>query len=375
MNKIAADYGLGALAGYGLDDRVQDIEPCDGGHINDTYVVRLNEPKNGTRFILQRVNTYVFKNPVSLMNNIQAVTGFLREKIKKAGGNPDRETLTLLPAIDGKCYYTDADGEFWRMYLFVEGTECYNAARNTRDFYECGRIFGMFQYMLSDFPASALADSIPDFHNTAKRYEAFHAAVDENTENRVTGCAADIAFALEREAGAAVHVNMLESGLLPLRVTHNDTKLNNVLMDAGTGEAVCVVDLDTVMPGLAVNDFGDAIRYGANTTAEDEQDLTKVKLDLNYFKNFAQGFLKGSGGTLTAVEIDNLAAAARLMTLECGVRFLTDHLRGDRYFKIHRENHNLDRARNQFALVRDMEYKMDAMKEIINNVKEGQTYE
>ncbi|MDR1705794.1 MAG: aminoglycoside phosphotransferase family protein [Clostridiales bacterium] len=353
---------LYAMDGFSFEGSLIGIKEFGNGHINDTYLLEMTTGK----FVLQRINTYVFKDPLLLMRNIQSITEYLRERITRDGGDPDRETLNIIPAKDGKSWYAGHDGSFWRSYQFISDTTVFEAIERNEDFYECGLGFGRFQQLLSEYPAGNLFESIPNFHNTVRRFQAFKDAVSHDVCGRAAECAAEIAFAAEREEDVGLHVNLQRSGGLPLRVTHNDTKLNNVLIDIKTRKAVCVIDLDTVMPGLSVNDFGDAIRFGANTAAEDERDLSKVKLSLPLFESFTKGFLAGSGGTLTPAERDNLAAAARLMTFECGLRFLTDHLEGDVYFKIHRENHNLDRARNQFALVRDMERKMDDMKRIVS---------
>jgi hypothetical protein len=334
------------------------------GHINDTYRLTF-ETEDGTKhFILQRMNRKVFLKPVELMENIRGVTAWLRRKIEEAGGDPERETLNVVETSDGQPYYVDSEGEYWRCYHFIEHASCYDQVKDDNDFYQSAVAFGHFQSLLSDYPAETLHETIPDFHNTVDRFAKFQAALAADACGRAKDVQEEICFVLERESLAHVLCDMQSSGELPLRVTHNDTKLNNIMIDDATGKGICVIDLDTVMPGLAVHDFGDSIRFGASTGAEDEQDLSKISCDLHLYEVYTKGFIEGCGGALTGREIDMLPMGAILMTFECGMRFLTDHLEGDHYFRIHRENHNLDRARTQFKLVKDMEEKLDAMKAI-----------
>ena len=257
------------------------------------------------------------------------------------------------------------------MYEYVTGSVCLDRAESPCDFRETGRAFGLFQQQLSDFDASQLVEVIPDFHHTPKRFQALHAAIERDSLGRAKDVRDEIAFFLEREASAGKLIQLLESGELPLRVTHNDTKLNNVMMDERTRKPLCIVDLDTVMPGLAAYDFGDAIRYGASEAAEDERDLSKVRLSLTLYRAFAEGFVSVCRDSLTPKELETLPEGARLMTLECGARFLTDYLQGDTYFHITRPEHNLDRARTQMALVRDMERQWTQMKDVIHELREG----
>ncbi len=326
------------------------------GHINDTYCV-LVQPREGDciRYILQRISTAAFPHPEELMANMLGVTTFLREKITEKGGDPDRETLTVIPTADGKPYFTDPQGGVWRLTHFIEGTDCLQSAATPELFAASARAFGNFQRMLGAYPAHTLFEVIPKFHNTVDRFAKFKAALEADVLGRAAGVQPEIDFVLAREADCAVALDALERGELPLRVTHNDTKLNNVLMDRATGQGICVIDLDTVMPGLSINDFGDSIRFGANHCAEDETDLSKVNFDLFLYETYTRGFLEGAAGTLTQAEIRYLPWGARLMTLECGIRFLTDYLEGDRYFRTSRPGHNLDRCRTQFKLVADME--------------------
>ncbi len=339
------------------------------GHINDTFAARFRLPDGRIRrYLVQRINTRVFREPERLMENIQAVTTFLRQRILAAGGDPRRETLTLIPDGGGRPYYRDPDGGVWRAYVFIEGARTYQLARSPDQMLQAGRAFGTFQRQLADFPAGRLHETIPHFHDTPARIRALEDAVRRDPAGRAAGVAAEIAFVRERAAEAGRLQEGLAEGRLPLRVTHNDTKLNNVMIDDATGAAVCVIDLDTVMPGLSLYDFGDAIRSGTSTAEEDERDLEKVAMDPALFEGFARGFLETAGPALTDAETNLLAFSAKLITLEIGVRFLADHLEGDVYFRIHRTGHNLDRARNQFRLVADMEAQMPRMEAIIHRL-------
>lgn len=337
------------------------------GHINDTYAAIFQlEAGNTIRYILQRINNQIFRKPEQLMENISGVTSYLRDVIIENGGDPERETLNIVPTKSNHSFYKDSEGRYWRAYLFIEDALSYDQVESAEDFYQSGLAFGNFQRLLADYPAHTLHETIKDFHNTKKRLQRFKEVVKADVRNRVKDVAKEIAFIMDREADACVLTDMLEKGELPLRVTHNDTKLNNVMIDNATRKGICVVDLDTVMPGLAINDFGDSIRFGANTAKEDETDLTKVSCNLPLFETYVDAFLTGCGGSLTLNELDMLAMGAKVMTYECGMRFLTDYLEGDVYFKIQHDNHNLDRARTQLALVKDMEQKWDTMLEIVN---------
>ena len=326
------------------------------GHINDTFVVRTQpEGRCCCRFILQRMSAAAFKRPDQLMENIINVTEYLGRQIAARGGDRSRETMEVLRPRDGRPYYTDSLGGAWRVYPFIEGTVCRQAADTPELFAASGRAFGRFQRLLKDYPADTLHETIPSFHDTEDRLKKFKAAVEADALDRAKDCQTEIGFVLAREADCSVALDAMRTGALPLRVTHNDTKLNNVLMDEETGEGVCIIDLDTVMPGLVIYDFGDSIRFGANHCAEDERDLSKVSLDVDLFAAYTAAFLEGAEGALTEAEIAYLPWGAKLMALECGMRFLTDHLEGDHYFHIAREGHDLDRCRTQFKLVADME--------------------
>ncbi len=336
------------------------------GHINDTFVVHTQpEDLSCRRFILQRMSAAAFKHPDELMENIIGVTEYLGRQILQRGGDRGREAMEVLRPRNGEPYYTDAEGGAWRVYPFVEHTICYQAAESAELFAASGRAFGRFQQLLRDYPAETLHETIPNFHNTEDRLAKFKAAVAADPLGRVKDCGPEIQFVLDREADCSVALNAMREGKLPLRVTHNDTKLNNVLMDEETQEGVCIIDLDTVMPGLVIYDFGDSIRFGANHSAEDERDLGKVNLDVDLFSVYTAAFLEGTGGSLTNDEIAYLPWGAKLMTLECGIRFLTDYIDGDHYFHINREAQNLDRCRTQFKLVADMEARWAELEAIV----------
>lgn len=339
-----------------LDGKPVSCQRYGCGHINRTYLVKTDA---GRRYIFQRINSLVFPDIKGLMENIAAVTGFLAARVEEPRGS-----LRLVPALDGAWVWVDGEGESWRVYDFIEDSLCLQQPERPEDLYESAVAFGCFQNQLSDFPADTLHETIKDFHNTPDRYRKFHLALEADALGRAAGVREEIDFALKREAAAGALQALREDGSLPLRVTHNDTKLNNVMLDAKTRKALCVIDLDTVMPGLAAYDFGDSIRFGAATAAEDEKNLDKMGLDMSLYETYARGYLH-SCRSLTALEKETLPLGAKLMTLECGLRFLTDYLEGDRYFAIARPEHNLDRARTQFRLVADMEKKWDRMRALI----------
>lgn len=360
-----------ALEQFAIDGSVKEIRPYGNGHINDTFLAVFQTGDGEKRYILQRMNHNIFKNPPLLMENVVGVTDYLRKAILAQGGDPDRETLNVVRTLEGKSYYEDQGHSFWRVFLFVEGTLCLEKVESPKDFYNGGAAFGDFQRMLAEYPAGELHETIPNFHNTPSRFQDFRRALEADRAGRAALVRPEIEFALSREEEISVLTDLLKKGELPLRVTHNDTKLNNILFDRATGRALCVIDLDTVMPGLSLYDFGDSIRFGASTGAEDERDLSRIELDLELFEAFTEGFLKGCGGKLTRREIEMFPMGAKLMTYECGIRFLGDFLEGDVYFKVHRENHNLDRARTQFKLVADMEKKWDQMVSIVEKHRAG----
>lgn len=364
--KIENQCLAGALAAFPYEGKIVGMVPFGSGHINDTYAVMINAyPKPVVGYILQRLNTNVFKKPQEVMENIMGVTEHLHDKLVAEGKDADRGTLNFLKTMGGQVAYYDIEGMPWRSYRFVESSFCYDQSPSADIFYESARAFGNFLRMLEDYPAHTLHHTIPHFHDTRKRTKDLENAIAANIAGKVDECAAEIAFARERANDCGLLMDMLDRGELPLRVTHNDTKLNNVLFDEHSGEALCVIDLDTIMPGLSLNDYGDSIRFGATEAAEDERDLDKVTLSLPLFEAYTKGYLETAGKSLTRTEIDLMPQGARLITLECGLRFLTDHLNGDTYFRVDRLGQNLDRCRTQFKLVRDMENHMETMQGIV----------
>ena len=346
-------YGAAAMFDFGGE--VTSVVPYGNGHINDTYAVTCSLAGGSVRFILQRLNPVVFPDRAGLMRNMIAVTGFLRKAVIRDGGDPERECLRLIPLKDGSPYLTDESGDVWRATQFIENTDAYLVAESPEMFASAGEAFGKFMARLGGFDASSLFEVIPRFHDTPDRYARFLASLERNAAGRMDEAKDEIAFVRERGESCSVITDALERGEVPVRVTHNDTKLNNVLIDTATKEAVCVIDLDTVMPGSMLYDFGDAVRVGCSTAKEDERDLSLVDFDLGLFRAFTEGYLAGAGRSVTAAELGLLPDAARLMTFECGMRFLTDFLDGDTYFKTAYPEHNLVRARTQFKLVRTME--------------------
>lgn len=357
-----------ALNAFDFGGQVAGAVRYGEGHINDTFCVYTqNKAGDGVRFILQRINTNTFPDPDGLMENIVGVTEYLRGIIARLGGYPERETLTVRRTKTGRPYFRDSQGGCWRVFHFVEGTVCLQSVQTPEQFYQSAVAFGNFQRLLSGYDVSTLHETIAQFHDTRARFRAFRKALEADALGRAKQVAPEIQFVLDHEADCSVLMSQLESGALPLRVTHNDTKLNNILLDKTTGKGICIIDLDTVMPGLSLNDFGDSIRFGANHAAEDEPDLRKVNFDLELFACYTKGFLEAAGSVMTPAEIEQLPWGAKLMTLECGIRFLTDYLEGDHYFKIHREGQNLDRCRTQFKLVRDMERNWEKMNAVVRD--------
>jgi len=342
------------------NETIRSCERYGFGHINETYLICT---ESGKRYILQKINHKIFQDVEGLMSNIEAVTDYLSKQ-----SVDERSVLRPVRTEKQKSYFQNSDGSYWRVYHFVEDSVCLQKPNTPRDFFESAVAFGTFQQMLKDFPVSMLHETLPDFHNTTKRYRDFRTVLEQDPMDRARFVKKEIEFALEREKEAGILVEMQKKGLLPTRVTHNDTKLNNVMLDAKAGNALCVIDLDTVMPGLSLYDFGDSIRFGASTGAEDEKDLTQIEMDLSLFATYTKGYLSACPD-LTDRELLMLPMGAKLMTLECGVRFLTDYLDGDHYFACHREGHNLDRCRTQFKLVWDMEQKWEQMQKIVSDCK------
>ncbi len=354
------------ISEFRFEGDFKDVREFGSGHINSTYIADFG----AKRYVIQKINTKVFKNPDALMENVFSVTRYLKNIIIENKGEPERETLKFIRTKSGKEYLKTADGECYRAYIFVENSVCYDAADSPEMFRKSGAAFGQFQKLLASFPADTLFETIPHFHDTPWRYyNEFEPAVLKNICSRAEGCGEEIHFVQEREKKLYRIADKLAAGEIPLRVTHNDTKLNNVLFDKTTGESLAVIDLDTVMPGSALYDFGDSIRFGASTAAEDERNLSRVEIKLEYFKAYAEGYLGEAGDSLTEEEKTLLPYAAWLMTLECGMRFLTDYLSGDVYFKTDYPEHNLVRAKNQFRLVSDIERKMEKMEAIVSDIR------
>lgn len=343
------------LKAFAFDGKTVSSEKYGSGHINSTFLVVTD---TGKRYILQKINNTIFPNVEGLMNNIMLVT----EHLKKKYDDP-RRVLNIIKTTDGKPY-TEVGGEYWRAYDFVEDSICLQLPENNDDFYESAVAFGNFGQELSDFPVEKLIEVIPDFHNTPSRFKKFHEVLEKDLLGRAALVQEEIKFCLDREEEMGTLQRLRNEKVLPDRVTHNDTKLNNVLLDKNTRKSLCVIDLDTVMPGLCLYDYGDSIRFGASTALEDEKDLSKVSMSLELFEIYTKGFLK-SCPYLTKAEREYLPMGAKTMTFECGLRFLTDYIDGDHYFAVHREGHNLDRARTQFKLVADMEDKWDEMKKAV----------
>ena len=344
-------------------------EPYGSGHINDTLRVRINQGGTEVHYIFQRINEVVFKNPPALMENITRVTEHILSKIEAEGGNETtRHTLYVINALDGKAYVEDKEGKYWRAYIFIENAQTYDIVENEQQAYEAAKAFGLFQKDLADLPGERLHETIPDFHNTPQRFANLEKAIAADTAGRAKDAQAEIDFILNRKADTAKLTDLLAAGKLTERITHNDTKLNNVMIDDKNGTGVCVIDLDTVMPGLVHYDFGDMVRTSTSPAAEDEQDLSKVTMQFHMFESILRGYLSTAGDFLTPLERELLPFSGKLITMEIGIRFLTDYLEGDIYFKTHREGHNLDRCRTQFKLVESIEEQMDGMIALLNSI-------
>lgn len=351
---------------FKIEGEVISAVKYGSGHINDTFLVTTRVNGGERKYILQGINKHVFKKPELLMNNLVLVTEHLKKKIAENGGDPKRETLNLIKTFEDAYYYESPEGDYWRMLRFVTDNKCYDKVERPVQFYDSAVAFGNFQRMLGDFPAETLYETIPDFHNTPVRFKNLMAEVEKDSFGRLAEVLPEVEFARAREEFAATLEREHEAGRLPLKVTHNDTKINNILFDAKTDKPICVVDLDTIMPGYSVNDFGDSIRFGASTAAEDEEDLSLVHFDIDLYELYVKGFIEGVGDALTEGERNMLPVGAIMMTFECGMRFLTDYLAGDTYFKTSRPKQNLHRCRTQFKLVEEMESKFDKMVEIVN---------
>jgi len=342
--------------------------PYGSGHINDTFCAEFDQAGTPVRYILQRLSPVAFKKPVELMENVQRVTEHAQRMLAEAG-DPEatRKALTVIMAKDGKPYVIDADGGFWRAYLFIEKAQTYDLIEKTEWAFEAAKAFGEFQKLLKDLPGERLHETIPNFHHTRERFNTLKAAIEADTHGRAEKVQAEIDFALSREAMVDVLLDLQAEGKIPERVTHNDTKLNNVMLDDKSGKGVCVIDLDTTMPGLALYDFGDMVRTACNSAAEDEMDLTKVFARRDMFETLVSGYLSSAGDFLNDVEKAHLVHSGKLLSFECGIRFLTDYLQGDVYFKIKRENHNIDRCRTQFRLVESIEDQADEWQAFVDS--------
>ena len=356
---------IATAAHFSFSGEVVHIEECHNGHINRTYFITCKDGEDTRRYVMQMINTGIFKKPDEVMENIVNVTEHIYNGYVKKGIDPERRTLTVIRTVDGKWGYVDEEERYWRAYDFIEDADCFMQVESAEMFTKVGYAFGQFQRQLADFDASVLHESIPNFHNTEWRYANLEKAIAENKSGRAHLIPDDIKFALDRKEITSFINKSIADGSLGLRVTHNDTKLNNIMMDRATGEGICVIDLDTVMPGSVLADFGDSIRFGASSAAEDETDLSKVYCRLDMFEAYAKGFIEGLEGSLSESEIRALPMGALILTYETGIRFLADYLDGDTYFRIEYPEHNLDRARNQFKLVADMESKLEKMNAIV----------
>ena len=344
-------------------------EPCKIGHINETYIATYNQGGVQVRYVHQRINTHVFKDPDALMDNFVRVTSHQRRKLSESGArDASRRTLTVIPTRDNRAFYRNGDGECWRTLVFVDGVRTYEAVESPSQAFEAGKAFGEFQQLLVDLPGKRLVETIPQFHNTRRRFEALQQAIKADHANRASEAKKEIEFALKQEKIVDVILNALAKKKIPERITHNDTKFNNVMLDVVTGKAMCVVDLDTVMPGSALYDFGDMVRTTTSPTLEDELDLSKVQMRMPMFKALARGYLESAGPFLTKGERALIAFSGKLITFTIGIRFLTDFLCGDTYFRVHRPHHNLDRARTQFKLVESIEKQEEAMQKLADAV-------
>jgi hypothetical protein len=355
---------------FSFEGELKQVDPITIGHINNTYLAIVDVPGGKKRkYVLQQINQFVFKDPQGLMRNIQLVTQHLRGKVLARGGDPERETLNLVKTTSADQYFIDGRGEYWRAYQFVEDARTYESINNPRHVYETAWAIGNFQCQMADFPAGQLCETIPKFHYTPKRYEQFQQAVQEDRAGRVRSVREEIQFLERRSQQVSVITNLIDLGRLPLRVTHNDAKLNNVMIDDQTGKAICILDLDTVMPGSVLYDFGDVVRSTAALVPEDHPDDRQAGIALDVFEGLVHGYLDAAREFLTPVEIDYLAFSGCLITLEQALRFLADYLNGDIYYKIDREQQNLDRARTQIKMVQDMETKFDKMQAIITKYR------
>jgi len=357
------------LRQFRFEGKYDHVEELQSGNVNNTYHLYYNcEDGSRAEYVLQQINTYAFKQPEQVMSNIVRVTGHLRERLEGTGESVENRVLICIPTKSGEFMYCDAQKRYWRAYRYIRDAIAYDRVEKPEHFYEAGRAFGEFQRMLSDFPVNELYETIPHFHDTRRRFYAFVASVAEDKAGRVAELEKEIDFFFDRRKMMDRIVRRIESGDIPLRVTHNDTKINNIMLDAKSGRAVCVIDLDTVMAGSALYDYGDAIRFGASTAKEDEEDVSKISLDIELFKQFTRGFLSEVGMLLTEEELKCLPLSLKVMTCELAMRFLTDYIDGDLYFRVRAPEHNLIRAHAQMRLLEDIEDKYDELCAITNEI-------
>lgn len=367
MHEKSLEIAVEALKSMKFDGDVINVKSFGSGIINDTFLVTCKNNKgNENKYILQKINSSIFKNVEKLMENYCGVCDYLKKIVSENGGDVERETITVVPTDSGKSYLKDSLDNYWRAIKFISDTVTYDVAESAEDFYKVGKAFGEFQNKLAGYNAENLYESIPNFHNTKERFKTFLLAIENNKARRLESVRSEVDFILEREKDTSILLDLYENGELPLRVTHNDTKISNILMDANTKNGICIIDLDTIMPGLSLYDFGDAIRSGATHALEDEKDLDKVYVDLEFFEAFTKGFLEGTNSSLTEKEIEMLPMGAKVITLEQAIRFLTDYLDGDVYYKTSYSNQNLDRTRTQLKLVKDIEEKWNELNNIVN---------
>ncbi len=364
------------------EDQLQDIskrfqiygeilhaEPCKIGHINETYTATYAQGGVNVRYIHQKINRHVFRAPNEVMENLMRVTEHIRTRLENEKTDDiTRKVLIVVPTRDGQSFYVNPDGDFWRTFVFVEGVQSFESVESDEQAFEAGLAFGAFQNYLSDLPGERLYETIPNFHNSRVRFDALKAAIKDDHVNRARNAKAEIEFCMENEDMVDIILKGLENGEIPERVTHNDTKFNNVMMDKETGKSMCVVDLDTVMPGSVLYDFGDMVRTTTSPTLEDERDLSRVGMQMPTFKQLVKGYLSSAGEFLTAKEKSLLPFSGKLIAFTIGLRFLTDYLSGDNYFRVHRQGHNLDRAKTQFKLVRSIAEQESEMQEFVDSL-------
>ena len=358
------------IKGFTIFGSYLGSRPYGGGHINDTYVAAFSQSGTRVRYIFQRINENVFKNPVALMDNVRRVTEESQAKLFRAGV-PDvsRRALKVIPSVDGRPYFQDADGKTWRCYLFIEGARTYDIIQSERQAFQAARAFGEFQALVAELPGDRLHETIPNFHNTRSRFDRLKEIAGTDPHGRLKEVHSEWAFVQERESFVDVLLDLQAQGEIPERITHNDTKLNNVMIDDATETGICVIDLDTVMPGLALYDFGDMVRTATSPALEDVKDLSKVRLQMPMFAALVRGYMSSAGSFLNQAEIGHLAFSGKLITLEIGIRFLTDYLEGDVYFKVKRPGHNLDRCRTQLTLVKSIEEQEEAMEAVVRTIE------